>query len=67
MKRDGGLTSASSPYTADVWRTAGRPYEQALALVEVGSPTALAEAFDILDRLGASGGHARRRTVAVIG
>ena len=38
---------------ADAWRTAGRPYEQALALVEVGSSTALAEAFDILDRLGA--------------
>jgi DNA-binding CsgD family transcriptional regulator len=38
---------------ADAWRTAGRPYEQALALVEVGTPMALSEAFDILDRLGA--------------
>jgi DNA-binding NarL/FixJ family response regulator len=38
---------------ADAWRTVGRPYEQALALIEVGSPAALSEAFDILDRLGA--------------
>jgi ATP/maltotriose-dependent transcriptional regulator MalT len=38
---------------ADAWVTVGRPYEQALALIEVGSPAALSEAFDILDRLGA--------------
>jgi DNA-binding CsgD family transcriptional regulator len=38
---------------ADEWRTLGRPYERALALVEVGSPLALTEAFEILDRLGA--------------
>lgn len=38
---------------ADAWRTVGRPYEQALALIEVGSPAALSEAFDVLDRLGA--------------
>jgi DNA-binding CsgD family transcriptional regulator/tetratricopeptide (TPR) repeat protein len=38
---------------ADAWRTVGRPYEHALALIEVGSPAALSEAFDILDRLGA--------------
>src|SRR6478752_1408051 len=38
---------------ADAWRTVGRPYEQAFALIEVGSPAALSEAFDILDRLSA--------------
>lgn len=38
---------------ADAWHTLGRPYEQALALIEAGTPSALTEAFDILDRLGA--------------
>jgi ATP/maltotriose-dependent transcriptional regulator MalT len=38
---------------ADAWHTLDRPYEQALALIEVGTPTALSQAFDILDRLGA--------------
>jgi DNA-binding CsgD family transcriptional regulator/tetratricopeptide (TPR) repeat protein len=38
---------------AEAWHTLDRPYEQALALIEVGTPTALTHAFDILDRLGA--------------
>jgi ATP/maltotriose-dependent transcriptional regulator MalT len=38
---------------ADAWRALGRPYEQALALIEVGTPAALLDAFDLLDRLGA--------------
>ncbi|WP_328521129.1 helix-turn-helix transcriptional regulator [Kribbella sp. NBC_00359] len=38
---------------AAAWCTLERPYEQALALIEVGTPTALTQAFDILDRLGA--------------
>lgn len=38
---------------ADAWRALGRPYEQALALIDVATPAALSEAFDILDRLGA--------------
>jgi ATP/maltotriose-dependent transcriptional regulator MalT len=38
---------------ADAWHTLDRPYEQALALIEAGTPTALTQAFDILDRLGA--------------
>jgi len=38
---------------ADAWHALGRPYERALALIEVSTPPALAEAFDILDRLGA--------------
>ena len=38
---------------ADAWHALGRPYERALALIEVKTPTALTQAFDILDRLGA--------------
>jgi len=38
---------------ADAWHALGRPYERALALIEVSTPPALTEAFDILDRLGA--------------
>jgi ATP/maltotriose-dependent transcriptional regulator MalT len=38
---------------ADAWQALGRPYERALALIEVSTPPALTEAFDILDRLGA--------------
>ena len=38
---------------ADAWHALGRPYERALALLEVSTPPALTEAFDILDRLGA--------------
>jgi DNA-binding CsgD family transcriptional regulator len=38
---------------ADAWHALGRPYERALALVEVKTRTALTQAFDILDRLGA--------------
>ena len=38
---------------ADAWRSLGRPYDRALALIEVGGPAALSEAFEILDRLGA--------------
>jgi DNA-binding CsgD family transcriptional regulator len=38
---------------ADAWHALDRPYERALALLEVGTPTALTRAFDILDRLGA--------------
>ena len=38
---------------ADAWHALNRPYERALALIEVGTPSALAQAFDILDRLGA--------------
>jgi DNA-binding CsgD family transcriptional regulator/tetratricopeptide (TPR) repeat protein len=37
---------------ADAWHALGRPYERALALLEVSTPPALTEAFDILDRLG---------------
>ncbi len=39
---------------ADAWHVLDRPYERALALIEAGTPTALTQAFDILDRLGAS-------------
>ena len=38
---------------ADAWQALGRPYERALALIEVSTPPALTEAFDVLDRLGA--------------
>jgi DNA-binding NarL/FixJ family response regulator len=38
---------------ADAWHALDQPYEQALALIEVGTPGALTQAFDILDRLGA--------------
>ena len=38
---------------ADAWHALGRPYERALALIEVNTPTALTQAFDLLDRLGA--------------
>jgi DNA-binding CsgD family transcriptional regulator/tetratricopeptide (TPR) repeat protein len=38
---------------ADAWHALGRPYERALALIEVSTPPTLTEAFDILDRLGA--------------
>jgi DNA-binding CsgD family transcriptional regulator/tetratricopeptide (TPR) repeat protein len=38
---------------ADAWDKLDRPYEQALALIEAGTPAALTQAFDILDRLGA--------------
>jgi DNA-binding CsgD family transcriptional regulator/tetratricopeptide (TPR) repeat protein len=38
---------------ADAWHALDRPYERALALIEVGTPSALIQAFDILDRLGA--------------
>jgi DNA-binding NarL/FixJ family response regulator len=38
---------------ADAWRVLDRPYEQALALIDAGTPGALTLAFDILDRLDA--------------
>ena len=38
---------------ADAWHALDRPYEQSLALIEAGTPSALAHAFDVLDRLGA--------------
>jgi DNA-binding CsgD family transcriptional regulator len=38
---------------AGEWEALERPYERALALIQVGSPEALTEAFAILDRLGA--------------
>jgi DNA-binding CsgD family transcriptional regulator/tetratricopeptide (TPR) repeat protein len=38
---------------ADAWHALDRPYERALALIEVGTPVALTQAFDVLDRLGA--------------
>ena len=38
---------------ADGWYALNRPYEEALALIEVGTPASLTRAFDILDRLGA--------------
>ena len=41
------------PEAAAAWLVRERPYERALALIEVGTATALTQAFDILDRLGA--------------
>ena len=38
---------------ADEWAAVDRPYDRALALIEVGTAAALGEAFEILDRLGA--------------
>jgi DNA-binding CsgD family transcriptional regulator/tetratricopeptide (TPR) repeat protein len=38
---------------ADAWHAVDRPYDEALALLEVGTPDALTSAFEILDRLGA--------------
>jgi DNA-binding CsgD family transcriptional regulator/tetratricopeptide (TPR) repeat protein len=38
---------------ADAWRALDRPYEQALALIEVGTPGALTHSFAILDGLDA--------------
>jgi DNA-binding NarL/FixJ family response regulator len=38
---------------ADAWRVLDRPYEQALALIDAGTPGALTLAFDILVRLDA--------------
>jgi DNA-binding CsgD family transcriptional regulator/tetratricopeptide (TPR) repeat protein len=38
---------------ARLWRETGRPYDEGLALVEVGTPDALTEAFGIFDQLGA--------------
>jgi DNA-binding CsgD family transcriptional regulator/tetratricopeptide (TPR) repeat protein len=38
---------------ADAWHALDRPYDEALALMEVGTPDALTTAFEILDRLGA--------------
>jgi regulatory LuxR family protein len=38
---------------ADVWHALDRPYERALALIEVSTPAAQTQAFDILDCLGA--------------
>jgi DNA-binding NarL/FixJ family response regulator len=38
---------------ADAWRVLDRPYEQALALIDAGTPGALTLAFDIVDRLDA--------------
>ena len=38
---------------AQEWQALERPYDQALALIEVGTADALTEAFAILDRLGA--------------
>src|SRR5262245_56314394 len=38
---------------APAWHALERPYDEALALIEVGTPDALTTAFEILDRLGA--------------
>jgi DNA-binding CsgD family transcriptional regulator/tetratricopeptide (TPR) repeat protein len=38
---------------ADAWRALDRPYEQALALIEIGTPGALTQSFAILDGLNA--------------
>ena len=44
---------------ADAWHALDRPYDEALALIEVGTPDALTTAFEILDRLGARPAAAR--------
>ena len=44
---------------ADAWAAVGHPYERALALFEIGTPAALSDAFEILDRLGARPAAAR--------
>jgi DNA-binding CsgD family transcriptional regulator/tetratricopeptide (TPR) repeat protein len=41
---------------ASAWTAVHRPYDRALALLEVGAPAALTEAFEIFDRLGARPG-----------
>ncbi|HEU5267984.1 MAG TPA: LuxR C-terminal-related transcriptional regulator [Jatrophihabitans sp.] len=38
---------------AAAWAAVDRPYDRALALLEVGTPPALTDAFEVLDRLGA--------------